>query len=171
MKREDVALLASLFARVGMYVSHCDDTDLDETSEEEEKAQMLRAFRRIEKASKSPLIAAAANEAAHVLTVPDNDTEEKLSGDIRDTVQMLVDGDEAGVLSEFRKALMYVGTSVARAYKEELDQHEDEFLMESFMRKITTFLNQSADPREFRNQNISPAEDSALTMISEALRT
>lgn len=171
LAEEDFALVSGLFVRAGIYVSHCEDTDHSEESEEEEKSQMLRALKRIAGISKVPLISAAAIEAISALTVPENETSETLDADIRKAVQVLKTYGDAAALVDFKKALMYVANSVARAYREELDYHEDEFILESFLSKIAGALNRDSDPEEFKNMNISPAEDTALTLISEALRS
>lgn len=170
LSSEQLAFVSGLFVRVGMWISHADDTDRSDKSENKEKDYMLRALTRVGKMSKSESVRQSANMALTVSDVPQDRTEESLAYDIHRAIEIFMTVEDTEALPQFRKALIYVATSVARAYREELDQHEDEFLLETFMNKIAGYLNKDADPEEFKNINISPAEDSALTMISEALR-
>lgn len=167
---EQLAFVSGLFIRAGTWVSRADDTDRSDKSENKEKDYMLRALTRVSKMSKSESVRQSANMALTISDIPQDRTEDSLTYDIHSAVEIFMTAEDAEALPQFRKALMYVATSVARAYREELDHHEDEYLLENFMNKIAGFLNRDADPEEFKNINISPAEDSALTMISEALR-
>ena len=166
----DEEFAASLLTRVGFFISHCDDTDMGEESEEREKNNMDRALQRVAKGSKFPQIAAIANKARAHSTYNDAETEESLSADIKAAIAMLNGLEDDAVTLEYKKAVMFVGKSVARAYREELDHHEEEFFLETLVSKIAGALNRDSDPEEFKDMNISPAEDSALTMIAEALR-
>ncbi len=170
MVDEDLELIADLFYRVGIWVSHCDDTDYGERSEDLEKKQMVRAFSRIEKISRFPFIKQAAHAALHGRKIPHAETEERITDDIKRVVFLLKSHEDLDGLQEFKKAIMYIGTAVARAYREEVDHHEDEFLLQTFIDRLMGNLNKVNSPEDFKNLNISPAEDNALTMISEALR-
>lgn len=167
---QEQKFITGLFARVGFWVSHADDTDYAEDSEQKEFAYMQRALKRVEKLSTSSVISECAGAATSIKTAPDHETEESLTGDLRKAVEILKSHKDEASLSQFRKAILYTGTCVARAYREELDHHEDEFLMENWLNKIIGALNRDVDAENFKNMNISPAEDSAITMISEAIR-
>ena len=161
--------IAGIFLRAGIWVSHADDTDLEEHSEEQEMAYMRKALARVGNNSKSEIVRQSATHALTLNLGALDDSEEALTADIRRVVEALQETPDD--LLQFRKALMYVATSVARAYREELDYHgEDEFMLENLMSRIAGALNKDADFEEFKNINISPAEDSALTLLSEALR-
>lgn len=165
-----VPLLASLFVRIGFYVSHAEDTDVEEKSEDAEYANMRKAIKRIEARAQHDFISQAASEALSLKSPELPDTEESLSDDIKKLVGFLKDEKLLGELEETRKALMFVGVSVARAYREEIDHHEDAYLMQGLMDIVSGLLNTAFKPRDYKDINISPAEDSALTLISEALK-
>lgn len=167
---EQLVFISGLFVRAGLWISRADDTDETEDSEEIEEAHMLQAISRIAKMSKSEAVRACANLALKSTRQERRETEDTLTLDIRRAIEIFRASCDEQDLPQFQKALMYIATSVARAYREELDHHEDEFLLETFMKKISGALNRDADPVEFKNANISPAEDSALTMISKALK-
>ncbi|PZP57206.1 MAG: hypothetical protein DI586_01035 [Micavibrio aeruginosavorus] len=166
----DIQLISDIFIRVSLYVSHADDTDQGEESEAKERDYMMKALARIVKLSKSPDIATAAKMALENNAVFEDESEESLSNAIREMVAAFKLSESEEGLLHLKRAVMFVATSVARAYREELDIREEEFLLEGLLNKIIGAINKEADPEEFKNINISPAEDSALTMISEALR-
>jgi hypothetical protein len=61
---EDQDLLVGLFYRVGLWISHIDDTDEDETSETAEHEQLLRVLAKISKTeSAAGLVREVADEA------------------------------------------------------------------------------------------------------------
>ena len=164
-------LLADLFVRVGFFVSRADDTDDGQRSEKLELKNMHHALSRVEAVAKQAVIAKAAAKAREARTVPEPEDKETLATDIARVVQMFKDGENLNGLREFHKALMYTGTMIARAYREELDHHEDEFMLESLLNKWSGDLNQDADPEEFKNANVSPMEEAALDVVSKALRS
>lgn len=170
VSQNDFNFISRLFARVGFWISRCEDTDKSRESETAEKEEMIRALKRVAKISCFPVVGGAAKEALNILNVPENDTPEILLDDIRHAVDIFKRIGEPEMFDNFSKALRYVGFSVARAYREELDHHQEEFLLESVLNKLCGELNEISDPDEFKDQNISPAENSALTQISEALR-
>lgn len=166
----DITFIASLLPRVGYWVSHAEDTDVDDHSEELEQRRMVKALERVAAKSASATIAQAAQFALKNTKPPENETEDTLGGDLRTAVEIFTDQNDQDTLTQFKKAVMYIGTCVARAYREELDHHEDEFLLENLMSRLSGYLNRESDPEEFKDQNISPAEDSALTFILESLK-
>ncbi len=170
LSAHDIQSLSNILVRVGLYVSHCDDTDQGEESEVKERDYMLKALTRIAKLSKSDTVAACARLALEAQVSADNESAESLTASIQEAVALFRGAEGEDQLIHFKRAVMYVATAVARAYREELDIHQEEFLLEGLLRKVIGAVNKEADPEEFKNINISPAEDSALTMISEALR-
>ena len=138
-------------------------------SEALEKEHIFAALKRVARIAKTPLVAQSATAALSIGELGLKDTE-TLETDIRSAVSLLKDSNQQAELAEFKKALMYVATSVARAYREEMDHHEEEFIMQTFITKISGYLNGTQDPAEYKNMNISPAEDTALIHISEALQ-
>ena len=164
-------LLADLFVRVGFFVSRADDTDDSQRSEKLELKNMHHALSRVETVAKEGVVAKAAAKAREVNTIPEPENKETIAADIAQVVQMFKDSENLDGLKEFHKALMYTGTMVARAYREELDHHEDEFMLESLLNKWSGDLNQDADPEEFKNANVSPLEEAALNVVSKALRS
>ena len=163
-------LIAGLFSRVPLWIIYCDDTDKSQESEVVEKQEMVRALERVEKIAIFSFLRDAARQAKeNLLPVPD-ETLENICDDIRRAASFIQEREGLEALDNFSKALRYVGFSVARAYREELDLHQDEFPLESVLNKLCGQLNEISDPDEFKNQNISPAENTALTKIAEALR-
>lgn len=163
-------LIAGLFSRVPLWVIYCDDTDKSQASEVLEKQEMVRSLERVEKVTPFSFLRDAVRQAKENLLPDPNETLEDICNDIRKATSFLQEREGVDALDNFSKALRYVGFTVARAYREELDLHEDEFMLESVLNKICGHLNEISDPEEFKNQNISPAEHTALTRIAEALR-
>ena len=170
LSTDELSFLSDLFVRAGIFVSHCDDTDIGEESENLETKQLGRALARVSANARYPLVATLADMALKKISHPFTDTQDSIVADLEQAAQFLFRLENPEQLLEYRRAVMYAATSVARAYREELDHHEEEFLLENILSRITGFLNKAADHQEFKNINISPAEDSALTAISEALK-
>ncbi len=169
LSADHIQSIANLLIRAGLYVSHVDDTDQGEESELKEHEYMGKALAKIARLSNSPSVARAAQLALDNAEWTGDDTAESLSFAIGEAMAIFSEAEDEAQLPHLKRAVMYVATSVARAYREELDIHHEEFMLEGLLNRIIGAINKEADPEEFKNMNISPAEDSALTVISEAL--
>jgi hypothetical protein len=171
---EDQDLLVGLFYRVGLWMSHIDDTDEDETSETAEHEQLLRVLAKISKTeSAAVLIREMADEAVRQKQswARWERRSDSLLEDVGRGLKLLKgQGVEAEIVS-FRKALMFIGTSVARAYREDQDmERTGQGGLSWLSEKASEMLTAVADREAYRDLSISPAEDTALSELLEALK-
>jgi hypothetical protein len=171
----DRDLLTGLFYRAGYWISHIDDTDLGTGSEEAERAQMVRVLTKISRAdATAPLVRELAEEALRQQASWAR--WEKSSDDIlADATRCAKLVKAQGTLEElqsFRRAVMLVATSVARAVREDAE-HGDAETESGFSwlsEKVGAALMAVTDRGAYQDMNISPAEDTALTELLEALK-
>lgn len=166
-------LLIGIFFRVGYWISHVDDTDISDVSEHDEQEQMVRALGRIsESRSATEFVRELAAEAlrrsgdqARWLK-----SEDRLMQDVVSAVKLVKQQATDEDFSSFRKSIMFVATSVARAYREEPEQEQEKngrfgWLVE----KAESIVMSVRDKEAYRDLNISPAEDTALHELAAAL--
>ncbi len=166
-------LLIGIFFRVGYWISHVDDTDLSDVSEHNEQEQMARALTKISTSkSATELVRELAAEAlrrsgdqARWLK-----NEDALMADVIKAVKLVKYQGTDEDFSAFRKSIMYVATAVARAYREEPEQEqEDNGRFGWLIEKAESIVLAVKDQEAYRDLNISPAEDTALHELAEAL--
>lgn len=171
---QDQDLLIGLFYRVGMWISHIDDTDEGTASEEKERAKLLHALGIVAKSDNAGcLVNDLASEAIRQNT--SHARWEKMTDDILADVQrarvVIKAHGTAQEYVSFGKALMMVGTSVARAFREESDVEEKGSGYLSWLTEKAGNLTQALTDREgHKDMNISPAEDTALNELLDALK-
>ncbi len=166
-------LLIGVFFRVGYWISHIDDTDLTDVSEHNEQEHMVRALTKI---STSKTATDLVRELAAEALRRSGDqarwlkAEDQLMQDVVKAVKMVKYQGTDEDFSAFRKSIMYVATSVARAYREEPEQEqEDNGRFGWLLEKAESLVMAVKDQEAYRDLNISPAEDSALHELTAAL--
>lgn len=166
-------LLIGIFFRVGRWISHVDDTDISDLSEQKEQGQMARSLARVAGAKEmTDLVRELAGEAMRRSGDQGRwlRAEEGLLADIARAVKLVQYQGTEEDFACFRKAVMFVASSVARAYREEPEQDQDKngrlgWLIEKAGRLMTAVSDREA----YRDMNISPAEDTALHQLNEVL--
>lgn len=171
---QDQDLLIGLFYRVGIWISHIDDTDEGTASEEKELAKLLHVLGVVAKSdSAGSLVNDLASEAIRQNT--SHARWAKMTDDILSDVRQArviikAHGTQQEYVS-FGKALMMIGTSVARAFREESDMEEKGGGYLSWLTEKASNLTQALTDREaHKDMNISPAEDTALNELLTALK-
>lgn len=165
-------LVIGIFFRIGYWMSHIEDTDLDEKSEQAEQKQMLVALRKIA-ASKgaTDLVREIAEEA--VRRSGDQarwlKNEDDMLPDVTKAVKLVHSNGSHDDFKSFRKCLMFVATSVARAYREEPEHGERETGLAGLLDRASEMIMAVSDKEAYRDMNISPAEDTALHELAQAI--
>lgn len=171
---ESQDLLVGLFYRVGLWISRVDDTDEEETSETVEYEQLFRVLTKIAKTESNPLLVREmAEEAARQKQSWSRwaKSEDILLEDISRGLNLLKGQGVEAEISSFRKALMFIGTSVARAYREDQDmERTGQRALSWLAEKAGEMLTAVVDREAYRDLSISPAEDTALTELLQALK-
>lgn len=170
----DQDLLVSLFYRIGRWMSDVDDTDTNEKSEQAEESQM---FAVLTKLSQSKNAGNLCNEIA-AEAIRQKGSWARWAKQIDNTMadvtraKSVIKGQ--GTNEEFHlfgKSLVSIATSVARAYREASDADmETTGIMGWLSNKKNNAAMAIFDPQAHKDLNISPAEDSALTELIDALR-
>jgi hypothetical protein len=170
----DQDLLVGLFYRVGRWMSDADDTDASETSEQKEEAQM---FGILTKLSQSKNAGPLCNEiAAEALRQKGSwgRWSKQIDTVIDDVVKAKAVIKGQAIDEEFHlfgRSLVSIATSVARAYREASDvEMEKTGVLGWLSEKKNDVAMAIFDPQAHKDMNISPAEDSALTELIEALK-
>lgn len=166
-------MLIGIFYRVGFWISHIDDTDISEESEQIEQQHLLRALQKISTAKgATEFIRELAAEAmrrsgdqAHWLG-----QEETLLEDVNQAARMMrLQATEEDYRS-FGKSVMFAATSVARAFREEPETKDEEGgAMSRLLEKASSLVGAVTDREAYQDMSISPAEDTALHELSVAL--
>jgi hypothetical protein len=171
---EHVDKLSGLFYRVGLWMSHVDDTDVEDTSELAEYAVLLKTIERVSNSAKMPSL--IQDLALHCLKTKERyaewgKMEYHLLEDVYEAIHLLRAKTDAHHFNGYRAALMLVANAVAKAYREEADQEGlGATLFERLAEKITNFFMSATDRAYYEELNISPAEDTALTDLRETLQ-
>ncbi len=169
---EEQDLLIGIFYRVGFWISHIDDTDISEESEQVEQQQLLRALQKISTAKgATELVQELAAEALRrsgdqARWLGQEDT---LLADVNKTAKMMRTQGTDDDYRSFGKSVMFAATSVARAFREEPEQEEERSKMARLLDKASSLVGAVADREAYQDMSISPAEDSALHELSLAL--
>ncbi len=171
---QDQDLLIGLFYRVGIWISHIDDTDEGTASEDKERAKLLHTLGVVAKSdSAGDLVKDLASEAIRQTASHGrwNKMTDDILSDVRQARVIIKAHGTAQEYVSFGKALMMVGTSVARAFREESDLEEKGTGYLSWLTEKAGHLTQALTDREaHKDMNISPAEDSALNELLDALK-
>lgn len=170
---EEQDLLIGIFYRVGFWISHIDDTDVEDKSEVKEQERLAQSLKKISVSTgATELVQEIAAEAmrrsgdqARWLKRIDH-----LLEDVAGAVRLVHSNGSAEDMTSFRKSIMFVATSVARAYREEPDEHAEKSAVARLLGKAGNMLTAVKDRETYQDQNISPAEDTALQELAEALR-
>lgn len=169
---EEQDLLIGIFYRVGFWISHIDDTDVSEASEQKEQQQMETSLKKV---STSKAATELVQEVAAEALRRSGDqarwlkNSDRLLEDVSKTVRLVYSNGSDDDMKSFRKAIMYVATSVARAYREEPEEVAEKSAFSRLIDKAGSVLTAVKDNETYQDQNISPAEDTALHELAQAL--
>jgi len=163
---EDQDFLASVFYKIGVWISHIDD-DGDCTADAEEEKVLMSVLEMLSKKHKAePLIAQMTAEAAR-----QTGNHQRWAENASDTAipcavkaaKMLKSQMSNEDFHAYKSASAEVARAVATAFREgdAVDQSGGE--------KVRVFLLKILSKDVHEEQNISPAEDSALTELHQAL--
>ena len=170
----DQDLLVSLFYRVGRWMSQVDDTDVGETSEKAEEAQMFKVLTKLSQSSNvGDLCQEICAEALR-----QKGSWARWAGQMDTLIDDVGRGKKIilgeGTDEEFRlfgKSLVTIATSVARAYRESTDMESQEIGFLSWLTEKSSHVSLALSDREaHKDLNISPAEDNALIELVQALK-
>jgi hypothetical protein len=169
---EEQDLLIGIFFRVGYWISHVDDTDISEQSEDVEQKQLVNALNKIASSKgATELVRELAEEA--VRRSGDQarwlQNEDHLMRDIAKAVALVNSQGSEDDFQSFKKSLMFAATAVARAYREEPEHNHDEGRLSWLIEKAGSLLTAVSDHEAYKDMNISPAEDTALHELAGAL--
>lgn len=170
----DQDLMVGLFYRVGRWMSDADDSDSNDKSEQREEAQM---FSILTKLSQSKNAGALCNEiAAESLRQKGSwarwsKQNDKVIDDVTKAKSVIKGQATNEEFHLFGKCLVSIATSVARAYREASDvEMEKTGILGWLCEKKNDVAMAVFDPQAHKDLNVSPAEDSALTELMDALK-
>ncbi len=172
---EDAGLLAGLPYRVGIWMSETDD-DIGEYDDESEYAALEKIITEIAKLhDDTPFVQeVCAQTLASRAKWPDwADDSLKILPDCRKAVALVKEQVSLQSAKNFRAALMEIASTVAQASGEFEDFHEvdhTETILGGIVSRIVGGISKLSHKDESHPVNISPAEDSALSRLSAALR-
>lgn len=169
---EEQDLVIGIFFRIGYWISHIDDTDVSDKSEQLEQKQLLAALNKVANSKgAAELVQEIAGEA--VRRAGDQArwlrNEDRMLDDVTAAVKLVHSNGSDDDFKSFRKSLMFVATSVARAYREEPDNVEQEKGLSGLLERAGQMLGAVSDREAYKDMNISPAEDSALHELAQAI--
>lgn len=169
---EDQDVLVGLLCRVGMWISGIDDTDVSTASEEKEEAKLRDVLQSLSATKKSTLIAELASEALRQKSnwprwATSTDT---VLDDVTAAKRILKGQGTSLEMGAFSKALMLIGTVVAKAFREENDLKEEKGYLSWLTEKANELTLAMTDHESYKDMNISPAEDTALHDLLETLK-
>lgn len=170
----DQDLLVGLFYRVGHWMSQVDDSDLGEDSEKAEEAQIYKILTRLSQSSNAgALCQEIASEAlrqkgswARWMGQTDS-----VLDDVAKGKAIIMGQATADEFRLFGKSLVTIATAVARAYREAADMEAQEIGFLSWLTEKSSHVGMALSDREaHKDLNISPAEESALIDLVQALK-
>lgn len=164
-------LVIGIFFRIGYWISHIDDTDVDDKSEAIEQKQMLAALKKVAESKAPELVTEIAAEA--VRRSGDQarwlKNEDRMLSDVTEAIKIVHSNGSEEDFKSYRKSLMFVATSVARAYREESDHDQRETGLARLLERAGEMIGAVADKEAYKDMNISPAEDTALHELAQAI--
>jgi hypothetical protein len=170
----DQDLLVGLFYRVGRWISDADDSDMDDKSEQMEEDQMFKILTKLSQSKNAGILC---NEiASEALRQKGSWSRWSKHSDtvIEDVIRAKSVIKSQATKEEFHlfsKSLVSISTSVARAYREAGDvEMEKSGILGWLSDKKNDVAMAILDPQAHKDLNISPAEDSALTELIDALK-
>ncbi len=171
---EEQDFVIGLLYRAGIWVSHADDDASTEHDDELEAAALQKVLYYIHRHPQKygAVIAQLAEEALqHTVSWKRWATQgDTFLADISKGVQILSFHFNAEEVLNFKRAMMLVGTGVAKSCRERADYAEAEAGVFGIIAdKINSFMSAVMDRNSFRELNISPEEDTALNKLHQAL--
>ncbi len=172
---KDQELLSGILYRIGYWISHVDDTDEGDRSEQVEHQHLLGCLNKI---SKAPKAGALLNEMAEEScrqeqSWPRWETKnDSILDDVAAAVSLLKSQGTEDEEKSFAKASMMVGMTVARAFREEPEhavEHEGYFSW--LTEKANDMILAVTDKDAHKDLGVSPEEDNALNDLLAILKS
>lgn len=163
---EEKDFLSGVFYKIGVWIGHADDDGECSADAEEEKV-LMKVLEKLSVANKDiQLISQMTGEAARQV---DNHERWAVEADnaVADAVlagQMIKTRMNSDDLSAYKVAVGEVARSVATAFREGDDDHQ------GTGDKIRKFLVKLTNKDLYEERNISPAEDTALNELADAMQ-
>lgn len=173
---EEKDLLVSLPYRVGVWISHVDD-DGDEQADDKEIQAIKKVIqvtgKRHDDDTAIDDIARQCLLAEGMYDVWARQTSSILS-DAKIAIELLRSRVSVSEAEDYGVFLMEIGTSVAKAFREEGYGFDDDatsaFDFSNISDKVSSFLGRVVPSSQHGEMNISPEEDSALTDLAKAVK-
>lgn len=171
----DQELLVGLFYRIGQWISEADDTDTGAESEAIEEEQMFKILNKLAKSQNAgKLVSEIAAEAIRQKGSWAR-WAKKMDTVLDDVVRAKIVIKDQGTQEEFvafGRSLVTIATAVARAYRESEDGEGEEKGFFSWLTEKKAHVALAlTDSEAHKDLNISPAEDSALNELYQALKS
>jgi len=167
-------LLSGILYRIGYWISHVDDTDEGEESEQIEHRQLIGSLQKI---SKAPKAGALVNEMASESLRQEQswsrwqDMNDAILDDVALAANLVKGQGTPEEYNVFSKACMMVATSVAHAFREEPDNMpENDGYFSWLAEKANNLVMSLTDKEGMKDMNVSPEEDNALHELWDILR-
>jgi len=171
----DQDVLVGLFYRIGQWMSHIDDTDTTEKSEQAEEEQMFKILNKLANSKNTgQLCSEIAEESIRqkgswARWSQNTDT---VLADVAKAKELIKGQSNAQEFVSFGRCLVTIATSVARAYREANDEeHKETGFMSWLSEKKANVALALSDFDAHKDLNISPAEDTALTELVDVLKS
>lgn len=173
---EEQDLLTGILFRVGHFVSHADD---DGSTEKDDMAEQKAIDHALSHVARTASYGSVSNElAAEALRQVRchgrwKSLEANVVEDVAEATKIAHARLNQDQFNGFRRAVMTVGTSVARAYRENADYEQVDSEAGVFARiadSINSAILSITDNKSYKAMNVSPAEEDALISIHQALR-
>lgn len=167
---DEQAMLVSIFYKIGIWMSHIDDSG-EEEADSAEEIMLIRVLESVAKTYKNiPLISEMAvqsvyQESNHARWAAQSDN--AVAEAVR-AGKMLKTRLSPEEMEAYKKACMHVATAVATAVEE---NEFGETAHVTIREKVGRFFSNLKGGSLKDEMNISPTEDSALTDLANALST
>lgn len=171
---EERDFLIGLFYRTGLYISHADDDGTTQRDDEKETKALLSVLNFLSGRKKyGEMVSELAAEAAHQNKSWKRwaQQEESFLDDAAKAAKMISTRFNKDDVLHFKKALMLVGSYVAKSYREEADYAQEEAgIFGELGEKITAMMTAITDRQSHDEMSVSPAEYDALHALHKALK-
>ncbi|MGE4312790.1 MAG: hypothetical protein AB7E85_00790 [Pseudobdellovibrionaceae bacterium] len=168
------AFLAGVFFKLGIWMSHVDDDgEEDGASDEKEREVLLKTLSKLAAhyQRSMPLVSEMAMESVRQQTnhARWEAEEEKAVADAAEAARMIKNAYSDAEYAKFKAACMDVTTRVACAFREDAAAGGADSGLSAFISKAGGLFGRLSGSGLQAEKNISPAEDSALTELANAL--
>lgn len=177
LSSEECLFLMSVMYRAGICVSYADD---DGATEEDDGVELNALTRILSYIKSHDDVYGAVVSATAWKALDHKDMWPQWAKEAEDADSVMRDAAKSAHLlrkryskdeaKHFCKAIMVIGTSVAKSYREEVDYVEEESGVFGVLAdKVNRLIEAVVDPRSLGELNVSPAEDTVLQSLHQSL--